>query len=203
MSRESTIKPLSIRAALLYFGVPAALVAFIVHVVMPRLAERGLPIFFNFLFYATAPMLALIVASLIAYRREGNAMSWPDFKNRFRLNKMDGTSWLWAIGLTLFMFLSVGLLSFTARWLASFAFFAPPDYWPAELTNLSECHEPFFQLVKDLSVSGAKIAKDFYDAPGWTAHHNTDGWRGTSPINASTPTSMSPVTPGVLAPRSM
>lgn len=133
MSKGSTIKPLFIWAALLYFGVPAALVAFIVHVVMPRLAERGLPIFFNFLFYATAPMLALIVASLIAYRREGNVVSWPDFKHRFRLHKMDGKSWLWTIGLTLFMFLSVGLLSFTARWLASFAAFAPPDYFPAEL----------------------------------------------------------------------
>jgi membrane protease YdiL (CAAX protease family) len=134
MSNSSTVKPISIWAALLYFGIPAAVVTFIVYVIMPHLAKRGVPIFLNYLLvYATAPMLALIVASLIAYRREGNAMSWPDFKNRFRLNKMDGKSWLWAIGLTLFMFLSVGLLSFTARWLASFAFFAPPDYWPAEL----------------------------------------------------------------------
>lgn len=101
---------------------------------MPVLAQRGIPIFFNYLLiYATFPMLALIAASLIAYRGEGNPMSWPDFKNRFRLNKMDGKSWLWAIGLTLFMFLSVGLLSFTAPWLASFSFLTPPDYWPAEL----------------------------------------------------------------------
>ena len=129
MNNSSFIKPLSLWAALLYFGIPAAVVAFIVYVVMPFLAARGVPIFYNYLLvYATAPMLALMAASFIAYRREGNVMAWPDLKNRFRLNKMDGKSWLWAIGLTLFMILSVGLLSFTARWLASFSLLAPPDY---------------------------------------------------------------------------
>ncbi len=134
MSNSTTIKPLPIWPALLYFGIPATVVTFIVYVVMPILAKRGVPIFFNYLLvYITAPMLALIVASLIAYRREGNAMSWLDFKNRTRLNKMDGKSWLWTIGLTMFMFFSVGLFSFTARWLASSTFLTPPDYWPAEL----------------------------------------------------------------------
>lgn len=122
------------QSAMLYFGIPAAVVAFIVYIVMPILDTRGLPIFFNYLLvYATAPMLALIAASVIAYLREAHAFYWLEFKDRFRLNKMDGKSWLWAVGLTLFMLLSVGLLSFTARWLASFSLLAPPDYWPAEL----------------------------------------------------------------------
>ena len=134
MNNRSIIKPLSIWTALLYFGIPAAVVIFNVHVVMPLLAARGVPIFFNYLLvYITAPMLALIAASLIAYRREGNSTSWSDFSHRFRLKKMDGRSWIWTIGLTLFMFLSVGLLSFTARLLASFSLLAPPKYWPTEL----------------------------------------------------------------------
>jgi membrane protease YdiL (CAAX protease family) len=128
------IKPLSFKLSLLYFGIPAAIAIFIVYVIMPLLARYGLPIFYNyFLVYATLPMLALIVAAIVAYRREGNVMAWPELKSRFRLNKMDGRSWLWAIGLMLFMFLSASLLSFAARWLASFRFFAPPDFWPAEL----------------------------------------------------------------------
>jgi len=131
---NSNIKPLPFWTALLYFGIPAAVVIFIVYVVMPLLAARGVPIFFNYLLvYATAPMLALIAASFIAYRWEGNVMSWLELKNRFRFNRMDGKSWLWTGGLTLFMFFSVGLLAFTARWLASFSLLAPPDYWPAEL----------------------------------------------------------------------
>jgi len=59
------------------------------------------------------------------------------------------------------------------------------NYWPAEVTNLSECHEPLFDLIKDCSHTGALTAKTFYDCPGWVLHHNTDGWRGTAPINHS------------------
>ncbi len=57
------------------------------------------------------------------------------------------------------------------------------NYWLAELTNLSECHEPVFDLIDDLTISGATIAKDFYRARGWVANHNTDIWRGAAPIN--------------------
>jgi len=59
------------------------------------------------------------------------------------------------------------------------------NYWPAELTNLSECHEPLFQLIKDLSQTGQAVAKEHYNCEGWVAHHNTDLWRGAAPINHS------------------
>lgn len=59
------------------------------------------------------------------------------------------------------------------------------NYWPAEMANLSECHQPLFDMVKDLSVTGAEVARAYYDAPGWLVHHNTDVWRGSAPINAS------------------
>ena len=59
------------------------------------------------------------------------------------------------------------------------------NYWPAEMTNLSECHEPLFAMIEDLSVTGMKTAQLHYDCPGWLFHHNTDLWRGTAPINAS------------------
>ncbi len=59
------------------------------------------------------------------------------------------------------------------------------NYWPAELCNLSECHEPMFSLLQDCSVSGRKTANVHYDARGWAVHHNTDIWRGSAPINAS------------------
>ena len=51
------------------------------------------------------------------------------------------------------------------------------NYWPAEVTNLSECHEPLFDMLKDLSVTGAQTARTMYGCRGWTAHHNTDLWR--------------------------
>ncbi|NDV81620.1 glycoside hydrolase N-terminal domain-containing protein [Bacteroides sp. 51] len=57
------------------------------------------------------------------------------------------------------------------------------NYWPAEVTNLSETHEPLFQMLKELNVSGRETAKAMYGAEGWVAHHNTDLWRVTSPID--------------------
>jgi len=59
------------------------------------------------------------------------------------------------------------------------------NYWPVEVTGLSECHEPLFDLLDDVAISGAKTAKAHYDCRGWVLHHNTDLWRGTAPINAS------------------
>jgi alpha-L-fucosidase 2 len=59
------------------------------------------------------------------------------------------------------------------------------NYWPAEVTGLSECHEPLFDMLEDVAESGAKTAKAHYDCRGWVLHHNTDLWRGTAPINAA------------------
>lgn len=62
---------------------------------------------------------------------------------------------------------------------------AEMNYWPAEKTNLSELHEPFIQMVKDLSVTGQQTAKAMYGARGWMAHHNTDIWRATGAVDGA------------------
>ena len=61
------------------------------------------------------------------------------------------------------------------------------NYWPAEITNLSECHEPLFRLIKELSVTGRETARDMYNRRGWVAHHNTSIWRESLP-NDNVPT---------------
>ncbi|HVW20783.1 MAG TPA: glycoside hydrolase family 95 protein [Opitutaceae bacterium] len=57
------------------------------------------------------------------------------------------------------------------------------NYWPAEETNLAECAEPLYAMIADLSHTGSKMAHDIYGAGGWVAHHNTDLWRATGPID--------------------
>lgn len=59
------------------------------------------------------------------------------------------------------------------------------NYWPAEKTNLSELHEPFLKMVKELAIAGKKTAKDMYGARGWVAHHNTDIWRTTGAVDGA------------------
>ncbi len=57
------------------------------------------------------------------------------------------------------------------------------NYWAAEVANLAECHEPFIEMVKDLSVTGAETAREMYGTRGWVLHHNTDLWRTTGAVD--------------------
>lgn len=59
------------------------------------------------------------------------------------------------------------------------------NYWPAEVTNLAECHEPLFALLADLAESGQRTAGVNYGARGWVCHHNTDLWRTTAPVDGA------------------
>jgi len=59
------------------------------------------------------------------------------------------------------------------------------NYWPAELTNLSECHIPLFNALEEFAIAGEVTAKEHYNARGWVLHHNGDLWRRTAPTNRS------------------
>ncbi len=56
------------------------------------------------------------------------------------------------------------------------------NYWPAEVTNLAECHEPLFDFIGQLAANGAKTAAVNYGAHGWVSHHNADLWRQSAPV---------------------
>ena len=56
------------------------------------------------------------------------------------------------------------------------------NYWPAETCNLSECAEPLFDWINDLSTTGARTAQETYGLPGWVSHHNIDLWRASNPV---------------------
>lgn len=59
------------------------------------------------------------------------------------------------------------------------------NYWPSEITNLTELNEPLIQMVKELSQTGKKTAADMYGAKGWVLHHNTDIWRITGVVDGA------------------
>jgi alpha-L-fucosidase 2 len=55
------------------------------------------------------------------------------------------------------------------------------NYWPAEVTNLSDLHEPMLKLIASLQEPGERTARSYYDASGWVAHVITNVWGFTSP----------------------
>jgi alpha-L-fucosidase 2 len=57
------------------------------------------------------------------------------------------------------------------------------NYWPAQSANLAACVAPVLTMVEELAISGAVTARSMYGARGWVAHHNTDLWRASAPID--------------------
>ncbi|MGJ5815408.1 glycoside hydrolase family 95 protein [Paludibaculum fermentans] len=57
------------------------------------------------------------------------------------------------------------------------------NYWMAETANLSECAEPLFRMIRELTDQGSETAREFYGARGWVQHQNTDLWRVTAPMD--------------------
>jgi alpha-L-fucosidase 2 len=57
------------------------------------------------------------------------------------------------------------------------------NYWPVDTANMGECIEPLTAMVLDLTQTGARTAKEMYNARGWVVHHNTDLWRASAPID--------------------
>ena len=59
------------------------------------------------------------------------------------------------------------------------------NYWPAETCNLSELHEPLFDLIETAREDGRRVAKFYYGAGGFVLHHNTDLWGDAVPIDGA------------------
>jgi alpha-L-fucosidase 2 len=57
------------------------------------------------------------------------------------------------------------------------------NYWPAEVCNLSELHEPLFDLIDNAREDGRRLARNLYGAGGFVIHHNTDLWGDAVPID--------------------
>ena len=54
------------------------------------------------------------------------------------------------------------------------------NYWPAEVTNLSECHLPFIAMIDSLRLRGRETAKKMYNSRGFMAHYDTNVWYWTT-----------------------
>ena len=56
------------------------------------------------------------------------------------------------------------------------------NYWPAEVTDLPEMHQPLMDWMEGLAATGKHTAKEFYGLDGWVAHHNSDLWAQSNPV---------------------
>ena len=59
---------------------------------------------------------------------------------------------------------------------------AEMNYWPAEVCNLPEMHEPLLRFIGSLAITGEVTARTFFGSRGWCCNHNTDIWAMTNPV---------------------
>lgn len=72
------------------------------------------------------------------------------------------------------------------------------NYFPTLMIDLPQMHLPLIDLIKDVSVTGEKTAKEIYHARGFTSHHNIDIWRMSTPVQGDSQWSFWPMSSGWL-----
>ena len=55
------------------------------------------------------------------------------------------------------------------------------NYWPAEITNLADCHLPLINFIGQLVKPGEVTSKAYYKGKGWVAHVISNPWKFTAP----------------------
>ncbi|MBI5831736.1 MAG: glycoside hydrolase N-terminal domain-containing protein [Armatimonadetes bacterium] len=70
------------------------------------------------------------------------------------------------------------------------------NYWNAARGNLGECEQPLFDLVREATVTGSRVAKAVFGARGWCMSHNCSIWREAAPVDGSPTASWWPMAGG-------
>jgi hypothetical protein len=134
VEHRSNIRPLGVPATILYWAVPAGSLYVAYRILLPEFVERtGQPYWAASLMASVIFMVLFFLATLVAYRVEGNPLEWKAFAMRYRLRPMSDRDWVWAIGVYGFFIATYVGLGFTATWLARWSLFAPHPLFAAEL----------------------------------------------------------------------
>jgi membrane protease YdiL (CAAX protease family) len=101
---QPPIPPMPLYQAALVFAATSLVFFGFLYVLLPLLRRNNVSWFACFNLTLAAPVFLLVACALLAYAWEGNPLRWHDLRDRFRLRRMDLSSWLWTVGLAIFMF---------------------------------------------------------------------------------------------------
>lgn len=133
----ATIRPLALPFAFLYIGLSALVFRLSVYQLLPALLNARISPFWAFLSSYSLALTLLILATLLALRRDGYALNRTTFRERLRFQPLTAKGWFWAIGLFLTGFCLTGLCIPTAVAIARLTPFSPPAFLPDILNPLT------------------------------------------------------------------
>ena len=158
------LKPIPLWLALIYFGIPGAVLYYGCYGGVQLLHGTGVSLLAAFMAFTWIPTLALIPVVLILYQREGDRISPSGFRERFRLSPIEGKMWFWVLGALAVNVMADAALHGTGKWLASMPAFAPPDYLPG-LFN------PLVKMFPVTDLFGTPLRGNWWILAAWIPLH--------------------------------
>lgn len=98
------LKPAPLSSSIPIFAGSSLLFFFSLYVGLPFLLRKGVSWFSIYNFVLALPMFVLLAVALLAYKLESRTLTWAGAQDRFRLQRMDLCTWLWAASLSVFMY---------------------------------------------------------------------------------------------------
>jgi membrane protease YdiL (CAAX protease family) len=133
MSTLDSIKPLYWGKTIVFTVIPAGILFITHYYLIPAYIERSGKPYFNGYWVGYLVTTGLVfAAAMIAYRLEGNPLTWQALKKRFRLRHMTRKDWLWTAAIILLVVITYFGLGFTGEWVNKVPFLAPRAVWPPE-----------------------------------------------------------------------
>jgi hypothetical protein len=122
------MRPLGLAGSVVFFGVPSLVVTLSLFVFLPWLVRQGASQFATFTLAFGGPLALMLVAALVAYRIEGHPWTWPAFRDRMRLGRLNGRGWLLTVLLCLLAapILGAPLVGRAADLLSGIQIYTPP-----------------------------------------------------------------------------
>lgn len=131
------LKPMSFGLSVLFFGIPTVLFVFSFYGIMPLLIGLGYTPFYSYFFSMGGSLLLMLIASLIAYKLEGNTWTWKCFRDRYRLYSLKKKDWVLLIIVFLGSSVSFILLSPVLDKIVRSGFMLIPSSLPEWLNPLT------------------------------------------------------------------
>jgi hypothetical protein len=103
-SEKLNLKPAPLRVAVPIFAATSLLFFSTLYVLLPALRNWGVSWFVTFNLVLALPMLLLLCAAFMAYALEGRCLNWDGVRDRFRLGRIEVSTWFWTAALSVFMF---------------------------------------------------------------------------------------------------
>lgn len=164
------LQPLGPAGSLALFGVPALLLYAAVWGLQPALLRLGVDAYLSSAIPISLINIGLVVAALVAYRREGRPLTWAAFAERMRLGGLDGRAWKWTLG----GFLVMGVLSLVTA-AALVAVYRALNWWPPDTGGASD-NLAVVMVVLALNIVGEEFWWRGYILPRQELHFGQRTW---------------------------